>query len=250
MSMAAPDDVIDFTHWKLQYGAYSSGGDDSEKTSSQLKNGWSDSDYFYSNAANSWVFFIAPVDGAKTSSNASGSRTELRHQPTQGKDSYFNLSNERRLLRSIFLVEQLPENNDGKLVIGQIHGETSSPPLKLQVRNKNGKLRASVIWNDKPVNGKNTSIDITDSSTDLSYGKTYRYFISTYQRDGKSFVKVTLKDGSTTIGANTQEIGGSILDDDWENEGAYFKAGVYNQNDDSDGSSDFSKVRFRTLLRY
>jgi len=46
MSMAAPDDVIDFTHWKLQYGAYSSGGDDSEKTSSQLKNGWSDSDYF------------------------------------------------------------------------------------------------------------------------------------------------------------------------------------------------------------
>jgi hypothetical protein len=190
--------------------------------------------------------FVAPSKGLKTSSAASGTRAELREQYKIGSDSTnWKISDKsNHTVRGTFTAMQFPSGNEGKMIIGQIHGYNNDYPLlKLQIKSSGS---ISVIYNTDPTKSSYASQSLYTTTA----GTTYRYVISVKKgTDGLYTVSTELFNTSgTRLAMVTKKIDDTNIKKSWLTVPNYFKAGVYNQYySSSASSSDKADVRFADI---
>ena len=136
------------------------------------------------------------------------------------------------------VTESGSSNDQGNIVIGQIHANEDEP-LRLHYRIRPG-MSSGCIWAASEIRGgDDVNFDIigtrncTSSPSDgIALGEMFSYEIENIDED----IIITIREGDqgSIIGRETIDLdqlnSGYDRDDDW----VYFKAGVYSQNDDGD----------------
>lgn len=220
-SALPPSGNFDLTHWKLTLPDAKA----SEVFPSQLTEGFTETNYFFSGTDGAMVFWC-PVTGGITDS-AKYPRSELREMFDPQSDNNNWTGYGTNLLQAQCKVSQIPSSK--KVIIGQIHSFTGKalPLVKLQYNG--GKVEALV----KP--SPNQSDD-----TKLSFG--------TADLDSLIAYRIQLAEGLLTLTVNdvSQSINVFETDPDWTNQTFYFKAGSYCQ-DNAGEASEGAKVAFYQL---
>ncbi|WP_225773294.1 polysaccharide lyase family 7 protein [Pseudomonas sp. Marseille-Q5115] len=196
-------------------------------------------DPFFQRQADGSITFIAPSNGVniKSTKNSTYPRSELRETLTNGDDKEANwkpASAELHSLEAEIAVQELPKSK--KAIIGQIHGETDHPPLKIQITDTTiyAQLRRKLDGDeDKPVLLKGYT---------LGQFFTYRFEIS---KDGKAkfFINGKQVVNDTLPAEGYQFDMASYAKDTW-----YFKAGIYSQ--EKVGGTGTGRATFRALKAY
>jgi len=196
-------------------------------------------DPFFQRQADGSITFIAPSNGVniKSTKNSTYPRSELRETLTNGDDKEANwkpASAEMHSLEAELAVQELPKSK--KAIIGQIHGETDHPPLKIQITDTTiyAQLRRKLDGEeDKPVLLKGYT---------LGQFFTYRFEIS---KDGKAKFFINGKQVvNDTLPADGYQFDmASYAKDTW-----YFKAGIYSQ--EKVGGTGTGRATFKSLVAY
>lgn len=183
--------------------------------------------------------FIAPSNGVniKSTKNSTYPRSELRETLTNGDDKEANwkpASAELHSLEADLAVQELPKSK--KAIIGQIHGETNHPPLKIQITGDTiyAQLRRKLDGDeDKPVLLKGYK---------LGQFVTYRFEIS---KDGKAKFFIN---GKQVINDDLPADGYQFDMKSYAKDTWYFKAGIYSQ--EKVGGTGTGRATFRALTAY
>lgn len=266
-----PSGNFDLTQWYLSVPTDTddSGTADSIKEN-ELSSGYEDSEYFFTGSDGGMVF-KCPVDGYKTSTNTSYTRTELREMLRAGDTSISTQGvNENNW---VFGSAPSSDRNDaggvdgnmtatlavnhvtttgssgqvGRVIIGQIHANDDEP-LRLYYRKLPGNSKGSIYIAHEPNGGSDSWYELigsrSNSASNPSDGialdevfsyeidVTYDILTVTIYRDGKSPVSE-----SVNMSSSGYSSGGQYM---------YFKAGVYNQNNSGD-SDDYVQATFYSL---
>lgn len=183
--------------------------------------------------------FVAPSNGAdiKSTKNSTYPRSELRETLTNGDDKEANWkvgSAELHVLEAELAVQELPKSK--KAIIGQIHGDTDHPPLKIQITDDTiyAQLR-------RKLNGAEDKVALL-TGYKLGQFITYRFEIS--------------QDGKAKFFINGKQVVNDILPEDgyqfdmasYKNDTWYFKAGIYSQ--EKVGGVGTGRATFRSLVAY
>lgn len=179
------------------------------------------------------MYVFAPTKGASTKST-SRTRTEVREtNPNNTQINWAYDSSDHHWLQAALTVVQAPKG--GETVVGQIHvKDATTPPLKLSW--DNGKIVVgfrAVFPQANPVD----SVLLTD----VPLGERWTYSIH------------VVKSGTMTIGVTHAGRTSNLIlkfDPSWLTRKLYFKAGVYNQEDPTDNTTEDegSKAIFHKLV--
>jgi hypothetical protein len=216
---APPGERFDLRHWKLTLPD----AEASEVQPAELAR--YSSDYFFSTEDGAMVF-RAPVSGGSTK-NSSYPRSELREMINPDDDNQNWTADGTHVLSATCQVVNMPDQ--GKIIVGQIHGFQARPLVKLQWQE--GKINALV---KRYVDGDNEDIKYTFRSTPGD--EAFRY-------------QIRLRDGVLEITVNDESITHNVYSTDsrWRDVGLYFKAGAYVQDNEGNGTAEVGEVHFTDL---
>lgn len=277
----APGSNFELISWALDTPADLDGNGRSDRASeSNLNNGFTDG-FFFTGPAGGMVF-RSTIGGAKTSTNTSFTRSELREMLRRGNTSIstqgvnrnnwvlgyqpdpgITVGGRNGLLRGTLAVNHVTETGDrnqvGRVIIGQIHAQ-GDEPARLYYRkfpeNERGFIYlAHEIRNSDdiyfpvvgPVNSDldNAPSDDENPENGIALDEIFSYEIK--QRDAR--IDVIVRRGDSTgpiIGHNyvdmLEQNSGYDVPEEW----MYFKAGAYTQNNSGD-EADFDQVSFYEL---
>lgn len=223
-------DRFDLSNWKITLPVAGKGGKAEEVK--KLKK--YESAYFY-DAKDGAMVFYAPVEGS-TTKNSKYPRSELRER-NNGEDAKWNLA-QGGTLTATLKIDEAPttsEGKPGKMVIGQIHGEDDEL-IRLYWDKNKVYFKNDISGKD----GKEHKFRLKDAAGDVpnvALGEMFSYKIEAY---GDTL--------SVTIYADGKEYHSiTPINEEWQSDTLYFKAGVYLGVNSSQGASGAGKVSFYAL---
>ncbi len=200
---------------------------------SQLTAGYT-SEYFYRDKDDALIFWC-PVIGV-TTKGTHYPRTELRETTKEGKLYNWHASKGNAVLTAELAITQVP--GTGRLTVGQIHddgkgGVKSEPLLKLVYKYSNEKQTGELVAQVRstPTALKNSNHIVVK---DLKLGERFSYKIE---------LNPELK---LEVEINGKEVYSEAVDHEWDDQGLYFKAGSYLE-DNAGSSTDGGRVAFYAL---
>jgi Alginate lyase len=223
--MTTPSDNFLLENWKITLPVDSKNGHSG--TAKEVKNliGYEDSRFFY-DASDGAMVFKADVDGA-TTSGSKYARTELREMDGTAKAAW-DLA-EGGTLSATLKVDETPikdGGDPGRVVVGQIHGQNDE---LVRLYYEDGKV---YFMNDQAgPDDKETKFTFKSSDgeqPDISLHETFSYMIDAHK--DKLTVKV-LADGQEYVSKTN-------INDVWDSDTFYFKAGVYLGVNESTGHGE------------
>lgn len=197
------------------------------------------SDAFFIRNTDGTITFRAPSsgEGIKSTQNSTYPRSELRETLADGSIKQANWipgSSEVHILEATLKVDSLPRS--GKAIIGQFHGETDHPPMKIQITN-------DIIYAQlrKKLDGTENKIQLL---TGYQLGTYFTYKVELFA-DGRAKFYINGKQIVTSIllEAGYQYDMTSYKDDSW-----YAKAGIYSQ--EKVGGVGVGQSTFKALRMY
>lgn len=223
--MSTNSDLFDLSNWKLTLPVDAESGNTGKAAEVKKLSGYEDPVYFY-DATDGAMVFRANAEGA-TTSGSTYARCELRERDN-GTDAYWNL-NEGGTLTATLKVDEVPTLNDGsagRIIVGQIHG-LSDELVRLYY--DDGQLyfanEHSGADNKEhkfiPVNGQGEAAQI-------ALGEKFSYEITA--RGDTLLVKV--------IHGGQEYISKTVINEIWQSDSFYFKAGLYMGVNENNGSGD------------
>ncbi|MER2492773.1 polysaccharide lyase family 7 protein [Catenovulum sediminis] len=268
----APSENFDLSRWYLSVPTDedNSGTADSIKED-ELNAGYESNEYFYT-AADGGMVFKCPVDGYKTSTNTSYTRTELREMlragdtsidtqgvngnnwvfssaPSSAQNSAGGVDGKLKATLAVNYVTTTGNSSQvGRVIVGQIHA-ANDEPIRLYYRKLPNNSKGSIYFAHEPGNGNSEqwyemigsrSDSASNPSDGISLNEKFSYEIDV---TGNTLTVKIMRDGKPTV-TETVDMSNSGYDDsdDW----MYFKAGVYNQNN-SGNSNDYVQATFYAL---
>mgnify|MGYP003388335601 CR=1 FL=1 len=260
--------TIELNDWYLSIPTDDDGNGKSDSISEgSLVAGYSNSDYFYPSDDGGLVFKV-PVDGYKTSTNTSYTRTELREMLRRGNSSHstqginqnnwvFSTASQAEqdaaggvdgVLDATLAVNHVTTTGEvyqiGRVIIGQIHANDDEP-IRLYYRKLPNNEKGAIYFAHEVLGGDDIYVEMIGTRSNsasnpadgIALDERFSYQIEvignmlnvTIARDGKSDVEE-----SYDMSASNYQSGGQYM---------YFKAGVYNQNN-TGLSSDYVQATF------
>jgi len=267
-----PSENFDLTDWyvSIPIDEDNSGTADSIYEA-DLNNGYENTDYFYTGDDGAMVF-VCPVDGYKTSTNTSYTRTELREMLRSGDTSISTKSDANNwafssvelddqedfggidgVLTATLAVNHVTSTGDdyqiGRVIIGQIHA-ASNEPARLYYRLLPDNTKGSIYLAHEPAEGYgdeqwytligSRSDNASDPSDGIELNEKFSYRIEV---EGDLLTVTISRDGYDDV---TKEVNMSDSGYDDSDNYMYFKAGVYNQNNTGD-DDDYVQASFYSL---
>ena len=276
-----PWDNFDLSDWALDTPAKASDGD-SERTSDKdfinIKAGkekfsTKSDDFFYTHS-DGGMRFKATVGGAKTSSNTSYVRSELREMLRKGNTSisttgetknnwqmgYASTNSKLKAkggrLHGTLRVNKVTTTGDkshiGRTIVGQIHA-SKNEPVRLYYRKLKNNSKGSIYWAHEEKNSDEHYYEIIGSrsssqknpSNGIALNELWSYEIN----QSGSKIEVVIRRGDrngSIIAKNTIDMKSLKSGYDSKSEWMYFKAGAYTQNN-SGNKNDYDLVTFYRL---
>lgn len=266
-----PSSNFDLADWYLSVPSDNDGSGTADSIKEvELNGGYENSSYFYTGTDGGMVF-RCPVDGYKTSTNTSYTRTELREMLRRGDTSISTQgvngnnwvfgsapASARNaaggvdgILRATLAVNHVTTTGDsgqvGRVIVGQIHANNDEP-LRLYYRKLPGNSKGSVYIAHEPNGGSDTwyemigsrSSSASNPSDGISLDEIWSYEIKVV---GNTLTVTISREGKADV-IQVVDMGNSGYDvaDQYQ----YFKAGVYNQNNTGSGS-DYVEATFYSL---
>ncbi|MFA0513874.1 polysaccharide lyase family 7 protein [Vibrio breoganii] len=278
----------DIDSWKLtipasKYDWYESGDTDSPAELTPARCDYSDKDtlsndtdipYFW--IEDGRIHFSAEMNYGTSTANSSRIRSELRELyisnenpdcSTSDEDTswylYDNRTNEAistHTLNASLKIESFPriEDQDPKVVLGQIHGwKINQALIKLQWEGENKPVRALIndkyATNNQSCNDCNTySVELGTYAAGEEWGYTIRanedeLYVATFDADGSNRKEHLITWGASYKDRNDTSF---VLSNTWTSDeiAFYFKAGIYPQFEtDEDYSGQIFDVSFSSL---
>lgn len=210
---------------------------------SELSNGYSKANVFYTDSQTGGMVFECP-NRAGTTTNSKYSRSELREMRAGGGSAKDDSNNwipaEGGTMRARLRVDRVSTTGDsskvGRVVVGQIHG-VDAEPIRLYFHKKPDEARGRMYGGyDSASNSGTWTPDIVPNGGDggIALGEVFEY-------------EIRLVDLRLTVVIRSQSGReyryGYDIDPAYRGENMYFKAGAYNQNNTGE-SSDYVKVTF------
>jgi hypothetical protein len=251
-----PGGNFDLSHWYLQLptsnGILTGASANVDSASAtQLVAGFTNA-YFYTGPDGAMTFW-APDDGA-TTGGSTHPRSELR-ELVNPNDSSVNWTLEgTHIMTATCVVSNVPSDTK-KVCIGQIHEPNSQPDGSYSANNEEMimfDLANQTIYANINLDGNlSSSFSATFiSGSGVALGKTINYTMSVV--NGLLQITVNNATNSWNLFSGTNYEGHMATNwDAASGNTVYFKAGDYNQTDNSCGcSTDGAKVAFYALTRY
>jgi hypothetical protein len=223
-----PSGNFDLSHWKLTLPVDSSGnttGTATEIHTPQLVAGYTNAFYFYTGPDGAMVFWC-PVTGA-TTSGSDYPRSELRELLNPDDNSVNWTGSGTHIMDARCKVTLVPSTK--KVIIGQIHCFTGAARPLLKLQYNNGTIEALV----KESPNSDTDTHFPFANVGLSNNIAYQFRVV----DGVL---------SMIVNGATQSVNVFQTDPAWTNQGLYFKAGDYCQ-DNSGPGTEGAEVWFYSL---
>ncbi|QXP58653.1 polysaccharide lyase family 7 protein [Olleya sp. HaHaR_3_96] len=273
----APSENFDLSTWKI---TLSSG---SEKSVSQLNNGYELSNQFYTGSDGGMVFKNYPL-GSGTTTNSTYSRVEFREMlrgtntsistsGINGNNWVFSSSsstNENNaggvdgILEGTLKVNRVTTTSGstsqvGRIIIGQIHA-SGDEPLRLYYHKQPGHSKGAIYFAHEPSGGdevfKNMignyvtetgdeAGDYTGAGSPSNGIALNETFSYKVQVSGNTLSVTLYNSGGSSIASTTYNMSNSNFANDW----MYFKAGLYSGNKTVSSSSDYEQVTFYSLSK-
>lgn len=275
-----PGQNFDLLGWYLSTPEENSSGLSTRIAEVDLAGGYEHPDYFWTSDDGGMVFRVTN-EGARTSSNTSYPRTELREMLRRGDTSISTRSSDGTPTRNNWVFSSAPASAQqaagavdgqlkatlavnavttsgssgrvGRVIVGQIHAKDDEP-IRLYYR-KLPQNQRGAIYAAHEINGGDDiyyemigsrSNSLSDPANGIALDELWSYEILAQGNQ----LQVTIRSGDlygAVIG--TANIDMSASGYDIAQEFMYFKAGAYNQNNTSDGglADDFSQVTFYQL---
>ena len=275
-----PGQNFDLLGWYLSTPEENSSGLSTRIAEVDLAGGYEHPDYFWTSDDGGMVFRVTN-EGARTSSNTSYPRTELREMLRRGDTSISTRSSDGTPTRNNWVFSSAPASAQqaagavdgqlkatlavnavttsgssgrvGRVIVGQIHAKDDEP-IRLYYR-KLPQNQRGAIYAAHEINGGDDiyyemigsrSNSLSDPANGIALDELWSYEILAQDNQ----LQVTIRSGDL-YGAiiGTANIDMSASGYDIAQEFMYFKAGAYNQNNTSDGglADDFSQVTFYQL---
>lgn len=276
-----PGQNFDLLGWYLNTPEENSSGLSTRITEVDLAGGYEHPDYFWTSDDGGMVFRVTN-EGARTSTNTSYPRTELREMLRRGDTSIRTSSSDGTPTRNNWVFSSAPASAQaaagavdgqlkatlavnavttsgssgrvGRVIVGQIHAKDDEP-IRLYYRKLPQNERGS-IYAAHEINGGDDiyyemigsrSNSLSDPADGIALNELWSYEILAQG----NLLEVTIRSGDLygeVLG--TANIDMSASGYDIAQEFMYFKAGAYNQNNTSDGgiADDYSQVTFYQLV--
>lgn len=237
----APSRNFDLSNWKLTLPS------GKEIQNDQLNAGFEMTQVFYTDAGTGGMVFRCP-NIAGTTANSQYSRTELREMLAPEGPAYADANNWTSdtggTLRATLRIDRVSTTGEtkkvGRVIIGQIHGESTTEVIRLYFHKRPDEARGRIYAGLESADGVNSwSPDIVSNAgvSGIALGETFSYEITLA---GLSLtVRVVPASGR---GVTYQK----YIDAGYAGKNLYFKAGVYNQNNTGD-VSDYAQATFFAL---
>ncbi len=275
-----PGQNFDLLGWYLSTPEENSSGLSTRIAEVDLAGGYEHPDYFWTSDDGGMVFRVTN-EGARTSTNTSYPRTELREMLRRGDTSIRTRSSDGTPTLNNWVFSSAPASAQaaagavdgqlkatlavnavttsgssgrvGRVIVGQIHAKDDEP-IRLYYRKLPQNERGS-IYAAHEINGGDDiyyeiigsrSNSLSDPADGITLNELWSYEILAQGNQ----LEVTIRSGDLygeVLG--TANIDMSASGYDIAQEFMYFKAGAYNQNNTSDGglADDFSQVTFYQL---
>lgn len=219
----APSDEFELTNWKLTLPVDEDRGTDGEAIEIEDLTGYEDPDHFY-DAPDGAMVFAAAVDGA-TTSGSQYPRSELREM-RRGERAAWHLS-EGGTMTATLRVDSVPARSNGspgRIVIGQIHGEDDEL-VRLYYENS-----TLYFVNDRAgADDEESDFALQNAlgeEPDIALGERFSYLI-----DAHDAILTVEAHADMDVYRSTTPI-----NDVWQSDTFYFKAGVYLGVNDETGA--------------
>ena len=268
---APPSTNFDLTAWYL---SVPSDEDDNGKSDdvkeNELNDGYEHSEYFYTGSDGGMVF-KCPIEGYKTSTSTTYTRTELREMLRRGdtnistsgvNDNNWVLSTApdadeaggyNGVLTATLAVNHVTTTGDdeqvGRVIVGQIHANDDEP-LRIYYRKLPNHSKGSIYFAHEPANGNDEqwyeligsrSDDASNPSDGIALNEKFSYVVDV---QGEDMIITIKRDGKPDVVSDVIDMSDSGYSDGGQY--LYFKAGVYNQNKSGDGD-DYVQATFYSL---
>jgi len=275
---AAPSENFDLADWKLDTPFNDNGGFEPDTIQAGVQDfeiaGYEHPEFFYTGPDGGLVM-RSPVIGAKTSSGARYTRTELREMlrrgdrsistrgsgnrpnennwafssaPQSAQDTAGGVDGRLRVTLAVNSVTTTGENFQiGRLIIGQIHAKDDEP-IRLYYRKLPGNTHGSIYAQHEIAGGEDINFDMIGGvSNNLSNPDNGILLdeVFTYEIIARgNFLDVLILQDDTLLAEQTIDMteSGYDVSDDF----MYFKAGVYHVNDMAD-PEEFAQITLYEL---
>lgn len=263
-----PSGNFDLLDWTLSIPVDNSGDGKADTIKeNELSASYEHSLFFYT-AADGGMTFKAPIDGAKTSTNTSYTRSELREMLRRGDTSYDTKgigknnwvfssapSSDRNAaggvdgtLTAELKVDHVTTSGSssqvGRVIVGQIHANDDEP-VRIYYRKLPNNSKGSIYIAHEPNGGSDQwyemigsrSSSASNPSDGIALGEVFGYKIDV---QGNTLIVTITREGKADV---VQSVDMSNSDYDVGGQYMYFKAGVYNQNNTGD-ANDYVQATF------
>jgi poly(beta-D-mannuronate) lyase len=276
----APSENFDLSQWYLSVPTDTDDSGTADSIKEDKLNDSYDDEYFYTGSDGGMVF-VCYIDGYKTSTNTSYTRTELREMlragdtsidtsgvnennwvfstaPSDQQDAAGGVDGNMKATLAVNHVTSTGDSSQqGRVIIGQIHA-ASDEPIRLYYRLLDGHTNGSIYFAHEPSNGNDEqwyemigskSSSASEPSDGIELGEVFSYEIDVV---GDTMTVSIIRDGKDTIteiiDMSDSGYDGYYEDSDGEikEDYMYFKVGAYNQNNTGD-DDDYVQVTFYSL---
>ena len=264
----SPSENFDLSDWYLSIPINNGSGIATSIKENELNSQYSHASYFYT-AEDGGMVFKCPIEGYKTSTNTTYTRTELREMLRAGNTSIstsgINLNNwifgsssasnkskaggyDGELTATLavnYVTTTGDESQIGRVIVGQIHA-SSNEPCRLYYRKLKENTNGAIYFAHETANGSETWHELIGSKSDsasnpsdgIALNEKFSYSIKVVGND----LTVTI----TREGKNDVSKKIDMSDSNYADEYMYYKAGVYNQNKSGSGT-DYVQATFYSL---
>lgn len=264
----APSGNFDLLDWTLSIPVDTDGDGKADTIKeNELSASYENNEFFFT-AADGGMTFKAPVDGAKTSTNTSYTRSELREMLRRGDTSHST----KGVGKNNWVFSSAPSSDQtaaggvdgtldatlkvdhvtttgsssqiGRVIVGQIHANDDEP-VRIYYRKLPGNSKGAIYIAHEPNGGSDSWYDMIGSrsssasnpSDGIELGEVFSYQIKVV---GNTLTVTIMREGKADV---VQEVDMSSSGYDAGGQYMYFKAGVYNQNNTGD-ANDYVQATF------
>jgi len=266
-----PSGNFELIDWKLQnHIDGDNDGRSDEIDEEDVANGFYDSDYFYT-ATDGGMVFRVPVVGAKTSTNTSFTRTELREMLRKGNRSFSTqgvggnnwvfgsapVADQQvsggvdGTLKGTLAVNHVTTTGDadqvGRVIFAQIHANDDEP-IRFYYRKLPNNTKGSIYFAHEPIGLPDVYFEMvgsrsqsqSDPADGIALNEKFSYEIITV---GNEMTVKLIREGKPDIvetvdmSASGYDVGGQYM---------YFKAGAYIQ-DNTGEATDYAQLTYYDL---
>ncbi len=271
-SNKAPSENFDLSTWKLSIPVDRGNGTATTISVSELNNNYKNNEYFFT-ASDGGMVFKCPIEGAKTSTNTTYTRVELREMlrgtntsintqgvnknnwvfgtaPSTDKNSAAGFDGEMNATLAVNHVTTTGSSSHvGRIIIGQIHANDDEPIRVYYRKLKNNSL-GSIYFAHEPTDGNGSeqwyeiigsrSNSASNPADGIALDEKFSYKIKVV---GDSLTFVIIREGKNDVSKTIDmknsgfNVGGQYM---------YFKAGIY-QGNKTGNSDDYAQVTFYSL---